>query len=399
MDTLPAKPISTNGSSRRTDRNYRRKRSRHGKKSHSEENEPEEESYKSRPRDRHRHGHTPQSSRRESRHRNGAASPISRARSPQCEATSRTTHHSREVDEQMVIKWLRSTPDASTSRCIRHFERYLPDENARNKFTALIKNITILDGRKLCLREEYREGSSRRRERKRSISPLQNGVNGEAREHKVSASTLELGEDFIPLPMSPPSSPSEKDFRRRERRRDGDGGREWDIGEDIREAQRRRDRDQRRKDRERSLSRSRDKGKERAHGSNQNGKHEMVFDFRDGYSERRVDTTSRKAPWVSDVDWESCRNVAEMYRLRLSRHSPLANILFVRLHLEVEAYVRYISPSPIEDEIRGLIVELVSRAITQAFPDAKVIPFGSYATKLYLPKGHVYHPFHLKLAA
>jgi non-canonical poly(A) RNA polymerase PAPD5/7 len=62
-------------------------------------------------------------------------------------------------------------------------------------------------------------------------------------------------------------------------------------------------------------------------------------------------------------------------------------ILHYRLHREVEAFVHYISPTPIEDEVRSLVVELVSRAITKAYPDAKVSPFGSYATKLYLPRG------------
>ena len=42
-----------------------------------------------------------------------------------------------------------------------------------------------------------------------------------------------------------------------------------------------------------------------------------------------------------------------------------------------------------EDEIRSLIVAIISKAVTRAFPDAKVYPFGSYETKLYLPLGCV----------
>lgn len=53
----------------------------------------------------------------------------------------------------------------------------------------------------------------------------------------------------------------------------------------------------------------------------------------------------------------------------------------------MEAFVKYISPSPVEDEIRSLIVQLISKAVTKAFPDARVLPFGSYETKLYLPLG------------
>jgi non-canonical poly(A) RNA polymerase PAPD5/7 len=44
----------------------------------------------------------------------------------------------------------------------------------------------------------------------------------------------------------------------------------------------------------------------------------------------------------------------------------------------------------VEDEIRSLVVDLVSKAVTNAFPDAKVLPFGSFGTKLYLPLGCVF---------
>jgi non-canonical poly(A) RNA polymerase PAPD5/7 len=57
------------------------------------------------------------------------------------------------------------------------------------------------------------------------------------------------------------------------------------------------------------------------------------------------------------------------------------------MHKEVEAFLKYISPTPAEDEVRGLVVELIINAVTQAFPDATVHPFGSYETKLYLPSG------------
>lgn len=51
--------------------------------------------------------------------------------------------------------------------------------------------------------------------------------------------------------------------------------------------------------------------------------------------------------------------------------------------------MKYISPTPEEDEVRSLVVTLISRAVTRAFPDAQVLPFGSYETKLYLPIGYV----------
>lgn len=55
--------------------------------------------------------------------------------------------------------------------------------------------------------------------------------------------------------------------------------------------------------------------------------------------------------------------------------------------MEVDAFVKYISPTPVEDEVRSLLVTLISNAIKGAFSDAEVLPFGSYETKLYLPMG------------
>lgn len=58
-------------------------------------------------------------------------------------------------------------------------------------------------------------------------------------------------------------------------------------------------------------------------------------------------------------------------------------------HKEIEAFTRYISPTPIEAELRELTVKLITNAVQQAFPDAEVHPFGSYETKLYLPLGDI----------
>ena len=49
--------------------------------------------------------------------------------------------------------------------------------------------------------------------------------------------------------------------------------------------------------------------------------------------------------------------------------------------------MKYISPTRDEDEVRSLVVALISQAISKKFPDAKVFAFGSYETKLYLPLG------------
>ncbi|KAE9386395.1 hypothetical protein BT96DRAFT_1086021 [Gymnopus androsaceus JB14] len=68
--------------------------------------------------------------------------------------------------------------------------------------------------------------------------------------------------------------------------------------------------------------------------------------------------------------------------------SPSSNNSF-RLHKEVEVFTKWISPSPVEDEIRSLLVQRITLVISSKFRDAQVLPFGSYATKLYLPTGHV----------
>ncbi|EMD38132.1 hypothetical protein CERSUDRAFT_49354 [Gelatoporia subvermispora B] len=113
------------------------------------------------------------------------------------------------------------------------------------------------------------------------------------------------------------------------------------------------------------------KGKERENSVRKRKMGEVTLD--DGYANKkqRVAAASRRAPWLADVGWEGCTNVSEM------------------LHRDVEGFVRYISPTPQEDEVRSLVVELIRRAITRQFPDAQVLPFGSYETKLYLPLGDI----------
>ncbi|KAF8584098.1 Nucleotidyltransferase [Ramaria rubella] len=99
---------------------------------------------------------------------------------------------------------------------------------------------------------------------------------------------------------------------------------------------------------------------------------EVEFDG-DGYinKKQRTDASSRLTPWANDVEWDSCRNLAEM------------------MHKEVEAFVAYISPTPEEHEVRRMIIELITREIQRSWPDARISPFGSYGTKLYLPLGDI----------
>ncbi|RDB22215.1 Poly(A) RNA polymerase cid14 [Hypsizygus marmoreus] len=169
--------------------------------------------------------------------------------------------------------------------------------------------------------------------------------------------------------------PEPDDERQRDRHRERDEESEKDRGRD-----KDRDRDKRAREREQEKEKERtgrDKEARDRDGDRRGTKreYEMVFDFdpNDGYASKkqRMDASSRKCPWTAGLDWDRCHHVAEM------------------LHKEVEAFVKWISPSPVEDEVRGLVVSLISRAVTSAFPDASVLPFGSYETKLYLPLGDI----------
>lgn len=144
-----------------------------------------------------------------------------------------------------------------------------------------------------------------------------------------------------------------------------------------------------REDNEEPREREWDKGKGKARERDDGGgrKRKADFDRNDGYSNKkeRTDAASRKAPWVTDVDWDGSTNVAELYAFFFSVTWSLTTCC--RLHREVEAFVKYISPTREEDETRSLVVTLISEAIVKRFPDAKVLAFGSYETKLYLPLG------------
>ncbi|CAK5266135.1 unnamed protein product [Mycena citricolor] len=103
-------------------------------------------------------------------------------------------------------------------------------------------------------------------------------------------------------------------------------------------------------------------------------KYDLVFDPEDRPPPRgrqRTDVTGRLTPWVDDVDWDVCKTPSEMF------------------HREVKAFVKWIAPTPEEDEVRGLVLQLITRCVTRSYADAQVLPFGSYATKLYLPLGDI----------
>ncbi|GAA6012314.1 hypothetical protein JCM10207_002800 [Rhodosporidiobolus poonsookiae] len=81
----------------------------------------------------------------------------------------------------------------------------------------------------------------------------------------------------------------------------------------------------------------------------------------------------RSTPWCDEpgVDWDKCESAVDM------------------LNAEARAFVSYISPSPVEHELRLMTIELIRRTIKSKYPDADVQCFGSVGTGLYLPGGDI----------
>ncbi|KAJ7904517.1 transcription initiation factor [Mycena olivaceomarginata] len=60
-----------------------------------------------------------------------------------------------ELEDRMVIEWLKNTPNATTRACIQYFQPYLTDEAKKSKFTALIKEVAALKDGFVVLKESY----------------------------------------------------------------------------------------------------------------------------------------------------------------------------------------------------------------------------------------------------
>ena len=65
-----------------------------------------------------------------------------------------------ELEDRMVIDWLRNTPNATTRECIQHFARYLTDDAKKGRFTALVKEVAQLSAGVLVLRAAFRDGAA-----------------------------------------------------------------------------------------------------------------------------------------------------------------------------------------------------------------------------------------------
>ncbi|ORX60380.1 Nucleotidyltransferase [Hesseltinella vesiculosa] len=72
---------------------------------------------------------------------------------------------------------------------------------------------------------------------------------------------------------------------------------------------------------------------------------------------------------------------------RLKKTTP--DCLLEALNREINYFIHYIKPRHAEKTMRRYLIHKVSVAIRNAWPNATVTPFGSYATDLYLPDGDI----------
>lgn len=61
-----------------------------------------------------------------------------------------------ELEEWMLVEWLKQMPNATTRDCIHHFTPYLTDEAKKQGFTKMVKEVAQLKGGVLVLRNAYR---------------------------------------------------------------------------------------------------------------------------------------------------------------------------------------------------------------------------------------------------
>ncbi|KAF7440289.1 hypothetical protein PC9H_000633 [Pleurotus ostreatus] len=286
-----------------------------------------------------------------------------------------------------------SSKNSSAKRRSKSTSRYAsPSSSSGSPSTLLLSSTADFKG--LESTSEIEEGEMDQpkagpsRPRRSMTPPAANKNNSQASAKHGFDSQI----DFIPFDTEDTSAPltrngkdmssskgkSGSDVRADERRGDMSGKgkardvdpptREWDRGKPPLSDDRDRDRDRHARRRDRDTDRHADgRGRKRDHDRiDENG------DTRRDETRRTAHyTESLKAPWTKDVDWDACNNVAEM------------------MHREVEAFVKWASPTHEEDEMRALIVSQITKAVTSAYHDAQVHPFGSFATKLYLPLGDI----------
>lgn len=62
-----------------------------------------------------------------------------------------------ELDAQMLIEWLKVTPNPTTRDCIAHFQPYLRGSDDKKRFAMLVKENAVLKDNILTLRSDFRK--------------------------------------------------------------------------------------------------------------------------------------------------------------------------------------------------------------------------------------------------
>ncbi len=63
--------------------------------------------------------------------------------------------------------------------------------------------------------------------------------------------------------------------------------------------------------------------------------------------------------------------------------------VYLHLHNEILDFVRFVSPTPEEKEIRRKVVKKIKEIIQECYPEAMIMIFGSCATGLNLPNSDI----------
>ncbi|KAI5481873.1 DNA polymerase sigma subunit [Pseudohyphozyma bogoriensis] len=112
-------------------------------------------------------------------------------------------------------------------------------------------------------------------------------------------------------------------------------------------------------------------------GPQASGSKRKLDDYEEKHEEKSRNLAKRErersTPWcyTPGVEWDSCETAIDM------------------LNAEAKAFIRYISPTPVEHELRLWTIELIRRTIKSRWSDAEVECFGSVGTGLYLPGGDI----------
>ncbi|KAI8338779.1 hypothetical protein EDC96DRAFT_523167 [Choanephora cucurbitarum] len=116
----------------------------------------------------------------------------------------------------------------------------------------------------------------------------------------------------------------------------------------------------------------------------------VELDTRSRQDRRREfrDNAKRKRTDDDEEDWEShiCFPWMDLVRLK-PMPKPLSAIKL--LQCEVDCFIQYLEPTPIEVQLREYLVHRIRHAIQSRFPEAEVFVFGSFSTQLYLPNSDI----------